>query len=330
MADLSVTYMGLELKNPLVVASSSLTGTADKVKQCEKSGAGAVVLKSVFEEQILAETKDDISTTDFDIHPESWNYVNNLTREHHLAAYLNLIADSKKAVSIPVIASVNCVTGGSWVSFAKDIQNAGADALELNVFDLDLNPEDSSQGIEDRYVAIIQAVKKQINIPVAMKIGNYFTNLANITTRLCEAGVDSLVLFNRFVKSDIDLKKMKIVDAKPTSTPDELTMPLRWIGLLSHGLKCDLAGATGVHTGEDAVKLLLAGAKTVQVASALYLKKIAYLETISGGLNSWMDQNGYKNMKELIGKMSGKKSDLAKAYSRFQYMRHRIESETGN
>lgn len=327
MADLSVTYMGLNLKNPIVVASSSLTGTADKVKQCENSGAGAVILKSIFEEQILAQTDKDTAAADFEAHAEAWNYVTNLTREHHLDAYLDLIEASKKAVKIPVIASVNCVTGGSWVTFAKDIQDRGADALELNVFDLDLNPEDSSKSIEDRYVKIVETVKKRITIPVAMKIGNYFTNIAGITTRLCEAGADGIVLFNRFAKSDIDLKKMKVVSAKPVSTPDEIVMPIRWIGLLSHSLKCDLSGATGVHTGEDAAKMLLAGAKSVQVASALYMKKISYLSEIVKGLNSWMDANGFKTMKDVIGKLSGKNSEIAKAYSRFQYMRYRIESD---
>lgn len=329
MADMSVSYMGLNLKNPVIVASSSLTNTASNVALCDKSGAGAVVLKSIFEEQILAQTRQDTSTTDFDMHSEAWEYVNNLTREHHIDRYLELIRDSKKAVSIPVIASVSCTTGGNWTAFAKDIEAAGADALELNVFDLDLDPELDSTEIEDRYVKILHAVKKHVKIPVAMKIGFYFTNIGNITTRLCKEGANGIVMFNRFVRTDIDLAKMQIVTAKPTSDSGELVLPLRWIGLMSHSLDCDLAGATGVHTGEDAVKLLLAGAKAVQVASALMLKRIPYVGEIVKGLNAWMDAHGYKTMKDLIGKMSGKNSQFAEAYSRFQYMKYRLETTAG-
>jgi dihydroorotate dehydrogenase (fumarate) len=325
MADLAVKYMGLSLKSPLIVGSSGLTNTAEDVKKCEAAGAGAVILKSIFEEQIHSEVHQEMKTANFDMHPEAAEYVQAMTRDRSVSKYLSLISDSKKAVQIPVIASVNCVSAEGWLDFARKLEEAGADGIELNVFIFDIDHRDDSKEIEERYLKILRAVKSQVKIPVALKISNQFTNLASIIRHLEFDGVDAVVMFNRFLHNDINLDKMKVTPGHGVSSPDEFMVPLRWIGLLSHETRCDLCGSTGVHNGEQAIKLILAGAKAVQVTSALYLHKIEYLKELTAQIDAWLDKNGHKSINDIRGKLCGKDPAIAKIFSRFQYMKYLME-----
>ncbi|OHD54980.1 MAG: hypothetical protein A2Y33_03160 [Spirochaetes bacterium GWF1_51_8] len=325
MADLGTKYLGLELKSPLIVGSSGLSNTVDEIRKCEKAGAGAVVLKSIFEEQITSEISKEIQSSNIDMHPEAAEYIQSVTRDRSVYQYLDLITDSKKAVKIPVIASVNCVSADGWLDFAAKIEKAGADALEVNVYIFDIEHRDDSKGIEERYLKILKAVKSAVKIPVALKISNQFTNLSSIARDLELHGVDGIVMFNRFLYNDINLDKMKVVQGRGVSSPDEFMIPLRWIGLLSPQLRIDLCASTGIHNGLDAAKLILAGAKAVQVTSALYLHKIEYLTEITRQLNEWMDKNGYKSIHDMRGTLSAKDPSVSKMFSRFQYMKYIIE-----
>ncbi|MDP3462954.1 MAG: dihydroorotate dehydrogenase-like protein, partial [Bacteroidales bacterium] len=247
--DLSTTYMGLNLKNPIIVSSSKLTGNIENIKSCAKAGAGAIVLKSLFEEQIMAKAEAGLKRNDMYFwYPEASDYVVNISKGGGVQDYLKLIKQAKKEVSIPVIASINCVSPVEWPSFAAKIQEAGADGIELNMAIFPFDRNISSQQIEDTYIDILLAVKKEVSIPVAVKIGPSFTNMMAMTWRLAESGADALVLFNRFYNPDVDIASMKVVADNVFSGPDEKSIPMRWIALLSAGkIPTDLAANTGIH-----------------------------------------------------------------------------------
>ncbi len=323
MADLSTTYLGLKLKSPLIVGSSGLTSHVKAIIEHEKNGAGAVVLKSLFEEQIKLEAEKVLHIKSaHNLYAEAQDYIMNYTRSQNVDSYLKLIEEAKKAVKIPVIASINCVSADEWPAFARKIEEAGADALELNVFIL---PSDFTRDSEDNervYFRVIDNVKKNVSLPVALKVSYYFTNLARFIQRLSFTGIQGLVLFNRFFSPDIDLKHRKIIPANVFSSPQEISIPLRWISILAKRVKCDLAASTGVHSAEAAVKLLLAGAQSVQVVSALYLKGNEFLKTLTKGLMDWMDANGYRKIEDFRGQMCQENSEDPAAYERVQFMKH--------
>jgi dihydroorotate dehydrogenase (fumarate) len=320
MADLSITYMGLELRNPLIVSSSSLTNTVDKIKRCEDSGAGAVVLKSLFEEQIEAQTEAIEDESWPYPHPEAFDYVRQMGMRLGQEEYLQLIANAKKAVSIPVIASLNCITPKWWNNYALEIAKAGADAIELNIAILPTDPEHTAEEIEKAYVRIVQGVARKVELPVAAKIGPYFTSLPQITRAVRDAGVSALVLFNRFYQMDIDIKKLQLKPGYHLSSPDEIYLPLRWISILSTQVGCELAASTGIHDGEGIIKQLLAGAQAVQVCSNLYQKGMERIEVMLGELGDWMDKQGYKTIEEFRGKMCMELSEKPEYYERLQYI----------
>jgi len=323
MVDISTTYMGLKLKSPVIVGSSGLTNNIESIKEHEKNGAGAIVLKSLFEEQIRMESEKSIRHADaHNLYTEAQDYISNYTREHRLGEYLKLVEDAKKAVDIPVIASINCVTSEEWPEFAKKIQEAGADGLELNVFILPSDFTRSSEDNETVYFKVSEEVPKQVSIPVSMKTSFYFTNLARMVQKLSFTGLKGIVLFNRFFSPDFDLKKRDVIPAHIFSEPSELAMPLRWISIMAERVRCDLVGSTGVHSGEAAIKLMLAGASAVQVASALYLHKNAHLKTIISDIQSWMTDNKFTSIDQLKGSMSQAQSNDAAAYERVQFMRY--------
>lgn len=323
MTNIETTYMGLKLCSPLIIGSSGLTNSISNIIEFEKRGAGAVVLKSLFEEQIKFEIASTGSTENSpNYYPEAFDYISNYSRENSVSAYLSLIRDAKNAVKIPVIASINCITAEEWTSFARKIEEAGADALELNVFILPSDPAMSADQNEKLYFNILEEVKKQVKIPVALKISYYFSGLAKMALKLSWAGANGIVLFNRFYSPDINIETMKVVPSNVFSTPEEITTSLRWVAMLSDRLYCDVCASTGVHDSEGLIKQLLAGAKAVQIASTLYKNGFDRIDEMNSGLKIWMDKHGFSATEEFIGKMSFRKAENPAAYERVQFMKY--------
>ncbi len=329
MIDLSCKYLGMELKSPIIAASSGFTDSVSKIVQLEKNGVGAVVLKSIFEEEITHEYDKTIrDERDKTGREEFLDYLDVRIRKENLDKYINLIRQAKKETSIPIIGSVNCNTSFEWTSFTKEIEQAGADALELNVFVLPSNLNSSSEENEQRYFEIIKAVKKQVNIPIVLKISFYFSNLAQIIRDLSYTGISGLVLFNRFYSPDFDIDKLEVVPSNVLSTAGEIAMPLRWIAMMAGRVGCDLSASTGVADGKAAIKLLLAGADTVQVASALYRHGINYTDIIHNELREWMEQHAYTKIDEFKGLLSQKNVDNPAAFERVQFMKYFSDKES--
>lgn len=323
MADLRTKYMGLELKNPIIVGSCGLTNSVEKIKELEEAGAGAVVVKSLFEEQIRMQINKSMTHHGLDnYYPEAQDYISNYTKDHDVSDYLNLIKQAKESVSIPIIASINCVSSFEWTSFANKIEEAGADALELNIFILPSDPQNSGAENEQVYFDIVMAVLKEVKIPVALKISYYFTGLAKTTLKLSWTGIKGMVLFNRFFSPDIDIDKFEVTATNVFSTENEISTSLRWVAMLSDRLHCDIAASTGVHDGSGVVKQLLAGAKSVQIASTLYKNGFGVIHEMIEFLDKWMDKHEFKTTDEFVGKMSFKKADNPAAYDRVQFMKH--------
>jgi dihydroorotate dehydrogenase (fumarate) len=324
--DLSTKYLGLKLANPIIAGSSPLTASTDEVRRCADAGAGAVVLKSIFEEQIEAQVEDLLGQSDpVYWQPEASDYITGYGRENAAREYLELIGEAKKAVSIPVIASLHCVTAGAWTRFARQVEEAGADALELNVFVMPLDPRRDAREHERIHFDIAREVKGKISIPLALKVGTFFSGLMKTMTELGRI-VDGLVLFNRFFPLDFDIEKLEVVSGNWMSAPDELATPLRWISILSDRVGCDLAATTGVHDGKDVIKQLLAGAAAVQVCSTLLLNGLGRLEEMHDEVRGWMARHRYATVDAFRGKMSQGKSENPGAYERIQFMRRSLTS----
>ncbi|MBU2649898.1 MAG: dihydroorotate dehydrogenase-like protein [Bacteroidetes bacterium] len=323
MANLSTRYMGLELRNPIIVGSSGLTATVENIKTLEEKGAAAVVLKSLFEEQINFLINKTMSQDEsVNAYPEAMDYISNYTRDNDVDNYLKLIREAKEAVKIPVIASINCISSQEWTTFARKMQDAGADGIELNIFILPADPKRNGEENEAVYFQIIEKVKKQVSIPVAIKISHYFSGFANTALKLSWTGISGMVLFNRFFSPDIDIDKMKVTATHVFSTPEEIYNTLRWVALLSDRLHCDIAASTGIHDGKAMIKQLLAGAKAVQIASVLYRHGFDSIPAMLKDLESWMDKQGFKSTSDFIGKMSIKEAQNPAAYERVQFMKH--------
>ncbi len=320
--DLSVKYLGLTLKNPVIVGSSGLTNSVEKIKELEKHGAAAVVLKSLFEEQILFQADNAHANNDYD-YPEAADYIKAYAKDSAIADYLSLIKDAKKEVNIPVIASINCVTTGEWVSFAKKFEEAGADAIELNISLLPSNIEVDSATNEKKYFDIIDAVKKTVNIPVALKMSHFSAGLSNLIQKLSwTKQIDAFVLFNRYYNPDIDINTLKITSSGVFSTPEDISQSLRWVAILADKIKVDIAASTGVHDADGVIKQLLAGAGAVQVVSTLYKHGASHLETLIKGLEEWMTKNNYKSIEDFKGKVNYESADNAVAFDRVQFMKY--------
>lgn len=323
MVNLETTYMGLKLKNPLIVGSSGLTNSVENIKEIARFGAGAVVLKSLFEEQINNAASLTISQQlEANSYPEAEDYIRNYTRGNDVATYLDLITQSKKEVDIPIIASINCVTNSEWVNFAKLIEKAGADALELNIFVLPSDPRGTTAKNESVYFDIAERITKVVNIPVALKISYYFSSLAEMVIKLSWTDIKGIVLFNRFFSPDIDIEQLEIKSSNVFSNPSDISTSLRWVAMLSSRVHCDLAASTGVHDGNGLIKQLLAGAKVVQVASVLYKKGFQEIETMLDTLSGWMERKNFSNIADFVGKMSVEEAKNPAAYERVQFMKH--------
>lgn len=324
MADLSTTYMGLKLKNPIIAGSSGVTDNIESLVALQHAGASAVVLKSLFEEEILQELQANMAkmTSDMFLYPETVDYYEYLDApKESPEKYLSLIRDAKHALNIPVIASINCVSAGQWTYFPKRIEAAGADALELNLFVLPSDFERSAAENEKVYFDIIREVLKQVSIPVSIKVSPYFSNLGQTLQKFSETGIKGLVLFNRFYNPDIDIDKLQTTSGYVLSSPSDIANSLRWIAIMSQRAKCDLASSTGIHDARGAIKQLLAGASAIQVASVLYKQGPKAIENIVNGLQTWMAQKGFNNIPEFRAKLSQSNSINPAAYERVQFMK---------
>ena len=324
MADMSSRYLGMTLRNPLIVGASSLTLDLQAVKRCEEAGAGGVVLKSLFEEQIALDNQglDQSLQGATQWHSEVFEYMEaDIGMRYGAREYLDIIRACSEEVAIPVIASINCVSAGLWQDFASQIEAAGARALELNVAIMPVDFAVTSEEVDRRYIEIVTAARAAVSIPIAVKLPPNCSSLPNLLRRLRQAGADGFVLFNRFYRPSIDIEALKITGGEQWSTSAELSPALRWIALLSGRLDADIAATCGVHTGADMARALLAGAKAVQVASALYRNGLEHIRVMLDELEAWMDRKGFADLGEVIGRLSREESDDAGTYERFQYIK---------
>lgn len=322
--DLSTSYLGFKLKNPVVPSASPMSRTVSGIKAMEDYGASAVVLYSLFEEQIRHETNelDHFLTYSAESHAEAISYFPK-KEDYFLGPeeYLKHIQDVKRAVDIPVIASLNGSTVGGWTEYAKKIQDAGADALELNIYLVSTDPEKSGSYVEQLYLEILQAVKAKVTIPVAVKLSPFFSSMANMAKRLDERGANGLVLFNRFYQPDINLEELEVEPSVVLSSSDSTRVPLRWIAILYKTVKADLAATTGIHTGEDVIKMTMAGANVTMVCSALLRNGPKRIGEILTGVQKWMVDHEYESLDQMRGSMSHKSVANPAALERANYMK---------
>ena len=321
MATLTTNYIGLSLASPIIASSSGLTGTVKGVQRCADAGAGAVVLKSLFEEQIESEVATEEESTDLSVHPEAEEYLRQMGRHLGPTSYLTLIEECKKTTTTPIIASVNCVSNKWWGNYAKQIQQVGADALELNISIMPRSADDDAASVEKRVVRIVDKVRQSVTIPLSVKIGPYFTALPSLTTNLRKAGATALVLFNRFYQLDIDIASMELKPGYRFSTPTEIYQTVRWISILYDKVGCQLSASTGVHTAADAIKLLLAGAQSVQICSALYRHGVDTIRQINRELESWMGDHSFNSVDDFRGALAQSESAEPETYERLQYIK---------
>jgi dihydroorotate dehydrogenase (fumarate) len=324
MADLTTSYMGLELRNPLVVSSCDFTRNAAGIQRCEEAGAGAVVLKSIFEEQFLL--KEDLLEKDYNIYPEAVDYL----RSGGLLDYApqkicQTIEEAKKKIKIPIIASINCQTLKLWPRFAKQLAEAGADGLELNIYYLPLELDTPGTQYEELHLQILREIKAVVTVPVSIKLPFQLSSIPYVANRLAESGCDALVLFNWFMEPDIDVQKMR---SKNTVGKGNFNQSLRWVALLAGRIKCELASSGGMMSGADMVKQILAGASAVQACSLFYQKGLETIHDLLIELDTWMEEHHLASVEDFRGELSFKKQDLnvrgigeAEAYLRAQYMK---------
>lgn len=320
MADLKTTFAGLTLKNPVIISSSGLTNSAAKNAKLEAAGAGAIVLKSLFEEQIMMEA-DRLRNPSY--YPEGSDYLAEYIRNHKLAEYLELIKESKKVCTIPVIASINCYTDAEWVDFAKQIEEAGADALEINILALQTDVQYTYGTFEQRHIDILSHIKKTVKIPVIMKLGDNLTNPIALIDQLYANGAAAVVLFNRFYQPDINIEKMIQVSGNVFSNEADLSKALRWIGIASAAVnKLDYAASGGIHSPEGVVKAILAGASAVEICSVLYQNSATIIEEYIRFLNLWMDRKGMETISQFKGILNVNDPKGVNTFERTQFLKY--------
>lgn len=320
MEKLTTNYLGLKLKSPVILSSSRLTSTIEGLIEAERNGAGAVVLKSLFEEQIMYYINSIPAATGY---PEADDYISYYTKSHSVDEYLNLIKNAKKKLTIPVIASINCFSSEGWVDFARNVSESGADALEINVFFMPTDRKKSSADSEKVYFELIEKLKARVKIPIVLKIGSRFSNILYMVDQFYMRGVEGVVMFNRFYEPDIDVNKLEIVPASVFSKSDERRNVLRWIAMTSaQDIKINISASTGVHSGEDVIRYLLAGADTVQVCSVLYQKGVGYLKNLNQELSDWMTKNNFGSVDEFRGKLNWVNYERPTVFERTQFMKY--------
>ncbi len=320
MTDLTTSYAGLRLKSPVIVSSSGLSNSPDRIVKMAKAGAGAVVMKSLFEEQIRWEAGDLSAASDY---PEAGDYLQAYSRENSLDTYLASISKAKESVDIPVMASINCVTSAEWTGFATSIEEAGADALELNIYFLPIDRNKDPRRYEKAYLDLVSEVRSKTDLPLIVKLGSGFSNVTWMSYQLQQRGVNAVVLFNRFYAPDIDTENLTFTSSEVLSSPADLRESLRWIGIVSSQVtKLDLAASTGVHSGLAVIKQILAGAAAVQVCSVLYRNGIEYLKDIHAEMKKWMEKHRYGSPDEFRGRMNYGNLKDPTVYERAQFIRY--------
>lgn len=323
MADLSTTYMGVALKNPLIVAASSISNHIDKVKKAEEAGAAALVIRSLFEEQIQhdATTMSDFMERMAYLSPEIQSSFYPPIEHGGAREHLMWVERTRRAVNMPIFASLNAVSSGTWVEYAKQLQETGVSGLEINYYIVAADPKVPGTDLEKALLDIVSGVKQAVSIPVAVKLSPYYTSTPNLVSELEKRGADAVVMFNRFLQPDIDIDEETLVNEMVLSTAQEMRVPLRWIALLYGRTKLDLILNTGVHSGRDAIKAILAGATAVQSASALIQNGLPYISTMVMQMQSWMEEKGYEKLSDFRGKLSQQKIDDPFGFERAQYMK---------
>jgi dihydroorotate dehydrogenase (fumarate) len=323
MANISTRFFGLELASPVIAASSSMTGHLEQVVKLAEAGAGAIVLKSIFEEEIYHDLQEELSSrSGFHADPEYLDYFDYVIKDESIRKYLKLIGDSKSSTNVPIVASINCVSSSDWMLFARKIEEAGADALELNMFITPSDPDRSAENNENFYFDTIKKVLNVVKIPVSVKISHYFSNLSSVVKRLTATGISGITIFNRFYNPDIDIQTESIVHASVLSSATDYLLPLKWTGILSGSCNLELCATTGIHSGETALKFMLAGASAVQVASVLYSPEgAAAISRMNTEIAQWMDQKGYQTINDFRGSLSLTETS-AQAWERSQFMKY--------
>jgi dihydroorotate dehydrogenase (fumarate) len=324
MVDLTTSYAGLTLNNPLVVSASPLCKEIANLRRMEDAGAAAIILHSLFEEQINIESNelDKYLWQSADVSAEAVNYCPNLENFNiGPDAYLEHIRKAKEAVSVPIFGSLNGVSEGGWIRYAQLMEEAGADGIELNIYFLATDGQEDSAAVEAQYVHLVQAVRARLKVPLTVKIGPYFSSITNLAQRLDAAGADSLVIFNRFYQPDFDLSTLEVVPGLQLSTSHELTLRLHWAAVLFGRIKSDIAITGGVHSSEDVIKSMLAGARVVMTTSALIERGIGLLRSMLTGVEDWLERNEYQSIRQIQGSMSQQNVANPAAFSRANYMK---------
>ncbi len=324
MVDLNTTYLGLQLKNPVVASASPISKKLDGFRRLEDAGAGAVVMYSLFEEQIVHESLalDHFLSRGTDSYAEALSYFPDL-ENYNVGPddYLTLISNAKKAVNIPIIGSLNGVSTGGWIDYAKSIEQAGADGLELNVYYIPTDPNISSQELEQNYIDLVKNVRSQVSIPLAVKLNPFFTALPHLANQLAGAGANGLVLFNRFIQPDLDIETLEVTPNLVLSNSNELRLPLRWVAILYGRVQADLALTSGVHTAQDVLKAMMAGAKVTMLASSLLMNGVKRISEILTDMQQWMETYEYESVKQMQGSMSQRAVAEPAAFERANYMK---------
>jgi dihydroorotate dehydrogenase (fumarate) len=322
--DLRTKYMGLDLKHPVVASASPLSKTLDGIKRLEDAGASAVVMFSLFEEQIRKENEsfDYLMESGTESFAESLSYFPEV-EEYKMGpdAYLNLIRQARSAVDIPVIASLNGMTSAGWTEYAKEMADAGASAIELNIFYIAADMAMTGRDVEQRYVDIIKSVKGSVSIPVAVKLNPFFSSMGEMAGRFVDAGADGLVLFNRFYQPDFDLEELEVVPDLELSSPSEIRLPLLWIAVLRGRINASIAATRGVYSAVEIIKYVMAGADAVMTASALLRNGVGHMKTLVDGMNEWMERRGYESVEQMKGSMSQQKVADPSAFERANYIK---------
>lgn len=319
----NVEYMGLKLKSPILAGSCGLTANVDNLCKLEKAGAGAVVLKSIFEEQIIYDIKRNTHVyAPVGNYGDSYEYIAQHVADDSVSKHFALIREAKKQLTIPVIGSINCFSYENWLTYAKQFQDAGCDALELNMAIMPFETSLSTDDVERTFSNIVQSLKKSISIPISIKVGTYFTDLAKFMQQLSWMGIQGITMFNKSIQIDVDVEEEKLCNADSLTYPGELYNTLRWTAILSRRLRCNLCATTGVDNGLDVAKLLLAGASAVQVASCLYRNGLDYMRTLNDELRGWMERKGYESVDQFRGKLAMRSNDKASMLMRTQFMNY--------
>ncbi|MDY5968424.1 MAG: dihydroorotate dehydrogenase-like protein [Bacteroidales bacterium] len=321
--DTSTKYMGLNVKSPIVAGSCGLTNSVADLEKLQEAGAGAVVLKSIFEEQIIFDIKKNASQmAPVENYGESYEYIAAHVAADSMSHFFNLVRDARKILSIPIVGSINCYSFENWLNYAKRFQDAGCDAMELNMAVLPYDPATSTEDVERLFTDVITTLKKVITVPISIKVGPNFTDMAKFMQQLSWMGINNITLFNKSMNIDIDVDSMELKQASILSEPNDIFYTLRWVAILSKCVRCELSASTGVFTSNDVVKMLLAGAQTVQVVTALYQNGLEYIRTLNEGLKKWMADKGFAKIEDFRGMLAVKPNDDASMFLRTEFMKY--------